>query len=120
MNKQIRKMSSKQYNKIYAKRGYNYLTCCEVSYVDKDTILTNHKSNLLCKLLAITFSPLVYILTILVYGISGLGDCNEAFIDILKSKSISKDVTYRRNIESWELLSNYIDTGVITKTTEKG
>jgi len=43
MNKQIRKMSSKQYNKIYAKRGYNYLTCCEVSYIDKDTILTNIK-----------------------------------------------------------------------------
>jgi hypothetical protein len=112
MNKrQSRNMSAKKYNSSYGKRGHNYLTYCKAYYLGEDTIVTEHQSTLLCRMLALILSPLVYLAIILLHGITALGEINGAYKTILNSEVISKDVTYRRQGEHWIKVAKFIETG---------
>ena len=75
MNKS-RKMSSKGYNKLYAKRGRSYLTYCQYYFKADDTIIIEHKATLLGKILLLLMYPFVFIINFIAYGMSGVKDFN--------------------------------------------
>ena len=108
-------MTAKKYNSAYGKRGHNYLTYCRAYYLDEDTIVTEHKSNLLCKVLAVVLAPIAYAVVLLLYGVTALGELNETYKTILNSEVISKDVTYRRHGEHWNKIANFIEAGYLER-----
>lgn len=110
MNKS-RKMSSRTYNKYYAKRGKNYLSCCLWYYEDEQTIVTEHKANLLGRCILIMLYPFVFIINFICYGKSGIEDFNRDFIPILKGKPFSQDRIPSSLVLHWKEASQFIDSG---------
>lgn len=110
MNKS-RKMSSKTYNKLYAKRGKGYLSYCLWCYKADDTIITEHKASLLGKILLIILYPFVFIINFVAYGMSGIEDFNSAFIPTIKGQPFSQDVCYPRHDKHWKEGIDFIATG---------
>lgn len=110
MNKS-RKMSSRTYNKYYAKRGRNYLSYCLWYYEDEQTIVTEHKANILGKCILITIYPFVFIINSIAYGVSGTKGFNSAFIPTLKGKPFSQDRITSSLVLHWKEASQFIDSG---------
>ena len=73
MNKS-RDMSSRVYNKLYAKRGNSYLSYFHYYYKSEDTIVTEHKASLLGKVLLVVLYPFVFVINFIAYGLSGVKD----------------------------------------------
>lgn len=104
-------MSSKGYNKLYAKRGRSYLTYCQYYFKADDTIIIEHKATLLGKILLLLMYPFVFIINFIAYGMSGVKDFNSAFIPKIKGEPFSQDACYPRHEKYWKESSEFIETG---------
>lgn len=104
-------MSSRAYNKYYAKRGKGYLSYCLWYYEDYSTIITEHKASLLGKCILLILYPFVLIINFIAYGMSGIEDFNSAFIPTLKGKPFSQDVCYPRHEKYWKEGVDFIESG---------
>lgn len=110
MNKS-RKMSSRTYNKYYAKRGKSYLSYCLWYYESDDKIVTEHKASLLGKIVLLVLYPFVFIINFIAYGMSGIKDFNSEFIPTIKGKPFSQDASYPRHEKYWKEGVEYIESG---------
>ena len=110
MNKS-RKMSSRTYNKYYAKRGKGYLSYCLWYYESDDSIITEHKASLLGKIMLLVLYPFVFIINFIAYGMSGIKDFNSAFIPTLKGKPFSQDAFYPMHEKYWKEGVEFIESG---------
>lgn len=110
MNKS-RKMSSRTYNKYYAKRGKDYLSYSLWYYQSPDTIVTEHRASLLGKILLVILYPFVFNINFIAYGMSGVKDCNSAFIPTIKGEPFSQDDCYPRHEKYWKEGVDFIETG---------
>ena len=110
-NRKSRKMSSRVYNKLYAKRGKAYLSYCLWYYESDDNIITEHKANLLGKIVLLILYPFVFIINFIAYGISGISDLNSEFIPTLKGKPFSQDDCSPEHEKYWKDGVEYIESG---------
>ena len=110
-NRKSRKMSSRTYNKYYAKRGIGYLSYCLWYYESGDSIVTEHKASLLGKIVLLILYPFVFILNFIAYGISGISDLNSEFIPTLKGKPFSQDYRSPRHEKYWKEGVDFIESG---------
>lgn len=110
MNKS-RKMSSRTYNKYYAKRGRSYLSYCLWYYKDDSTIITEHKASLLGKIILIILYPFVFVINFIAYGMSGIKDFNSEFIPTIKGEPFSQDDCSPRHEGYWKEAVDYIESG---------
>lgn len=106
-----RKMSSRVYNKLYAKRGKSYLSYCLWYYESDDIIVTEHKASLLGKCILLILYPFVFIINFIAYGVSGIKDFNSAFIPTIKGKPFSRDAFYPRHERYWKEGVDFIESG---------
>lgn len=106
-----RKMSSRTYNKYYAKRGKGYLSYCLWYYESDDKIVTEHKASVLGKCILLVLYPFVFIINFIAYGMSGIEDFNSAFIPTLKGKPFSQDAFYPRHEKYWKEGVEFIESG---------
>ena len=110
MNKS-RKMSSRTYNKYYAKRGKGCLSYCLWYYESDDSIITEHKASVLGKCILLILYPFVFIINFIAYGISGISDLNSEFIPTLKGKPFSQDDSSPEHEKYWKEGVEFIDSG---------
>lgn len=110
-------MSSRVYNKLYAKRGKGYLSYCLWYYESGDKIITEHKASLLGKVVLLVLYPFVFIINFIAYGMSGISDLNSEFIPTLKGKAFSQDCFMSCHDKYWKEAVNYIESG---KLPERG
>lgn len=106
-------MSSRDYNKRYAKRGYNYLTYVRVYYESDCKIITEHKVSWFGRAVLVILYPILLLISILVYGLSIIKEFNYELIPTLMGKAVSKDAWYPRNKRYWEGMSRFIDLGIL-------
>lgn len=106
-------MSSRTYNKYYAKRGKGYLSYCLWYYESDDCIITEHKASLLGKIILLILYPFVFIINFIAYGMSGVGDLNSEFIPTIKGKPFSQDSVTSRHTLHWKEASEFVDKGKI-------
>ena len=118
-NRKSRKMSSRVYNKLYAKRGKAYLSYCLWYYESDDKIVTEHKASLLGKIVLLVLYPFAFVINFIVYGVSGISDFNSAFIPTLKGKAFSQDASYPRHEKYWKEAVDYIESGKLPKRINK-
>ena len=109
MNKS-RKMSSRTYNKYYAKRGKGYLSYCLWYYESDVSIVTEHKASLLGKVVLLVLYPFVFIINFIAYGVSGIKDFNSAFIPTIKGKPFSQDDCCPRHERYWKEGVDFIES----------
>lgn len=114
-----RKMSSRIYNKLYAKRGNDWLSYSLWYYESGDRIVTEHKVNVLGTIVLLLLYPFVFILNFFVYGFSGVGDFNKDFIPTIKGKPFSRDITLPQHKKSWKDAVDYIEFGKIPERNNK-
>lgn len=118
-NRKSRKMSSRVYNKLYAKRGKGYLSYCLWYYESDDNIITEHKASLLGKIVLLVLYPFVFIINFIAYGISGIEDLNSEFISALKGKSFSQDSFMSCHGKYWKEGVDYIESGKLPERINK-
>lgn len=118
-NRKTRKMSSRVYNKLYAKRGKGYLSYCLWYYESDDNIITEHKASLLGKIVLLVLYPFVFIINFIAYGMSGVSDLNSEFIPTLKGKPFSQDDYYPRHGRYWKEAVDYIESGKLPERINK-
>ena len=106
-----RKMSSRTYNKYYAKRGKWYLSYCLWYYESDDCIITEHKASLLGKIVLLVLYPFVFIINFIAYGMSGIKGFNSEFIPTLKGKPFSQDDCSPEHEKYWKEGVEFIESG---------
>ena len=118
MNKS-RKMSSRVYNKLYAKRGKGSLSYCLWYYESDDSIVTEHKASVLGKIVLLMLYPFVFIINFIAYGMSGIEDFNSEFIPTIKGKPFSQDASKPEHKKYWKEGVEFIESGKLPERINK-